>query len=112
MGVLNPEIRNRALAAVTLLAQMGEVRAAYVFGSHVTGGADQWSDIDVAAFMDEVETWDLERRIDIFVKIQMEVGFDVEPHLFSSALLQHPEAGSFAADIIRHGVRIWEGEAL
>ena len=106
MAALDAEVRRRALAAARALAREGAVLAAYVFGSHVEGRADRWSDIDVAAFMEGVESWDLWRRAHVIVEVQKEVGFDVEAHLFPVSCLQHPEAGSFAANVLRHGVRI------
>jgi len=62
MGNLDAEIGRRALAAAEILARLGVVRAAYVFGSHVEGEADAWSDIDLAAFMEGVEHWDIQKR--------------------------------------------------
>lgn len=106
MAVLDAEVARRALAAAKVLGREGVVRAAYVFGSHVDGRADRWSDIDVAAFMDGVGSWDIWRRTRAIVRVQKEVGFDVEPHLFPAAALQDAEAGSFAAEILHHGVRI------
>jgi len=106
MVALNPEITRRALAAAVALRREGVVRAVYVFGSHIDGRADQWSDIDVAAFMDGVETWDLVRRTDVIVRVQKEVGFDVEPHLLPACTLAAPEPGSFAAYVIDHGIAV------
>ena len=106
MAVLDAEVERRALAAVEVLGREGAVRAAYVFGSHVNGRADRWSDIDLAAFVEGAESWDIWRRTETIVRIQKEVGFDIEPHLFSAALLKDAEPGSFAADVIRRGVRI------
>ncbi|HUT54284.1 MAG TPA: nucleotidyltransferase domain-containing protein, partial [bacterium] len=82
--------------------------AVYIFGSQVEGRADEWSDIDLAAFMDGVESWDLQRRTEVMAHVQFEVGFDVEPHLFPASALQNPERGSFAEYILKHGVRIGE----
>ena len=62
MAVLNAEIERRAIEAAKVLARKGTVIAEYVFGSHVTGRADEWSDIDVAAFMEGFESWDFRRR--------------------------------------------------
>jgi predicted nucleotidyltransferase len=106
MAALDAEVERRALAATKVLAREGAVRAAYVCGSRVEGRADRWSDIDLAAFMEGVESWDLWRRVRVIVKVQKEVGFDIEAHLFSASSLQHPEAGSFAANVLRHGIRI------
>ena len=41
-------------------------------------------------------------------EMQEEIGFDVEAHLFSSAVLPIPEPASFAGYVVRHGFRIWE----
>ena len=62
MAVLNAEIERLAVETAKALARRGTVIAAYVFGSHVTGRADEWSDIDVAAFMEGIESWDFWRR--------------------------------------------------
>jgi predicted nucleotidyltransferase len=106
MATITPEVELRARAAGEALGRQGVVRALYVFGSRATGRADRWSDIDVAAFIDGVESWDLWRRTRVIVEVQREAGYDVEPHLFPSALLAGADAGSFAADVLLHGVRV------
>ena len=111
MVALNPEITRRALAAAAALRREGVLRAVYVFGSHVEGRAHEWSDIDIAAFMDGVEAWDIWRRTDVIVRVQSQVGYDVEPHLFPASSLTAPEAGSFAAYIIENGVPVNEDDS-
>jgi predicted nucleotidyltransferase len=106
MVAINDSIRKKALAAVDALSKQGTVRAAFLFGSHVQGRANEWSDIDVAAFMDEAGSWDPFFKIDMIIKVQREIGYDVEPHIFESSQFEKPEAASFAADIIQRGVRI------
>jgi len=106
MVALNPDVIRRAKAAVDALSRVGRIRAAYVFGSHVNGRADEWSDIDVAAFMDGIDSLDLWQRAGVIAGVQKEIGFDVEPHLFSTASFDAPSKGSFAAYIISHGIRL------
>ncbi len=106
MAVLDAEIELLALKAAEVCARKGTLKAAYVFGSQVTGRADEWSDIDIAAFMEGIESWDIWQRTQFLAQVQMEVGYDIEPHLFPASLLISPEPGSFAADIIKNGVRI------
>ena len=106
MVALDAEVKSRALAATRALARVGSVRAAYVFGSHVNGRADEWSDIDVAAFVEGAESWDLWYRTRVIVQVQKEVGFSIDAHLFPAVLLQNAEPGSFASEILRHGLRI------
>lgn len=85
---------------------MGAVRAAFLFGSHVRGKPDKWSDIDVAVFMDEVDNWDIERRAQVMALVMREVGYDVEAHIFSTRALAAPPRGSFAGYVAQHGVPI------
>ncbi|RJP75794.1 MAG: nucleotidyltransferase domain-containing protein [Candidatus Zixiibacteriota bacterium] len=112
MAALNPEIVRRAIEAVPAFQKHGTVRAVYLFGSHVEGRADQWSDIDLAVFMDGIEAWDLDQRVHMVVQVQNQVGYDVEPHLFAASNLVRLEKGSFAEDIIKRGVRIWGEESV
>jgi predicted nucleotidyltransferase len=100
------EIKDKALLAVEILSRLGTVRSAYLFGSQVEGTADEWSDIDVAVFMDGVENWDLPRQVSAMTRVMDEAGDDVEVHLFPAYSLENPERGSFAEYILKHGVRI------
>jgi predicted nucleotidyltransferase len=106
MDTLDPAIENRALAAVKVLSALGVVRAAYLFGSHVEGTPDKWSDIDVAVFMEGVEDWDIHQRATAMALVMEQVGSDVEAHLFPAASLDNPPRGGFAQYILRHGIRI------
>jgi predicted nucleotidyltransferase len=106
MASITADVERRAREAVVALGREGVVRAVYVFGSQVDGRADRWSDIDLAAFMDEVDGWDLTQRVKVIVRVQGQAGYDIEPHLFPSSRLTSAEPGSFAADILRRGVRI------
>ena len=94
------------MEAVKSLSGQGRLRAVYVFGSQVEGRADQWSDIDLAAFMEGVENWDMHRRAEVMSNVQFEVGFDIEAHLFPASAFDNLERGSFAEYIIKHGVPI------
>ena len=65
MCAVDAAIESKALAAVKVLSGLGVVRAAYLFGSHVEGTPDQWSDIDVAVSMEGVEHWDTAHHLRI-----------------------------------------------
>lgn len=108
MDTVDSAIESRALAAVKVLSRFGPVRAAYLFGSHVDGTADEWSDIDVAVFMEEVEHWDIHERAAAMALVMKEVGSDVEAHLFSVSSLGKPPRGGFAQYILQHGIRVFE----
>ena len=108
MRTIDTAIESRALAAVKVLSCLGMVRAAYLFGSHVEGMPDQWSDIDVAVFIEGVEQWDIHQRAAAMALVMEEVGSEVEAHLFPVLTLYNPPRGSFAEYILRHGIRIFE----
>ena len=93
-------------ASLGVLARRARVRAAYLFGSQVAGTADEWSDIDVAAFIEEAEQWDLQRRVDVCVEVRQEVGDEIELHLFPTESLDNPPKASFAQYILSHGVAL------
>ncbi len=108
MGTVDTTVEDRALAAVEVLSDLGVVRAAYLFGSHVEGTPDRWSDIDVAVFMEGVESWDIRQRAQAMALVMEKVGADVETHLLPLSALDHPPRGGFAQYILRHGARIFE----
>jgi len=92
-----------ARRAVEVLSRLATVRGAFVFGSHVWGSPDEWSDIDVAAFAEGVENWGLQRRVQAAAYVQKEAGDDIEMHFFPAAHLHDPPPASFAAFILRAG---------
>ena len=108
MRTLDATVESRALAAVKVLSDLGAVRAAYLFGSHVEGTPDQWSDIDVAVFMEGVEQWDIDQRAEAMALVMEKVGSEVEGHLFPVSNLDNPPRGGFAEYILHHGIRVFE----
>jgi predicted nucleotidyltransferase len=103
---LDPVIANRARRAIQVLAAEASVEAAYVFGSQVEASADDWSDIDIAAFVLGVEEWDIERRAIAAARTQRSAGDDIELHLFPAFMHTEAPPASFAAYVKRHGVRL------
>jgi len=111
MASLNAVIRRRATSAVRIVAEQARVRAAFVFGSHVEGKPDKYSDIDLAVFVEGAEKWDIFRRVEVAGGVRDKVGNDLELHFFAAADLKAAEPASFARYVIRHGVRIKETPA-
>jgi predicted nucleotidyltransferase len=107
MGTIDPAIESRVLAAVKVLSVLSVVRAAYLFGSHVEGTPDEWSDIDVAVFMEGVEHWDIQQRATAMALVMEQVGSEVEARLFPATSLDNPPRGGFAQYILHHGIRIF-----
>ena len=108
MSIVDAAIEGRALAAVKVLSALGKVRAAYLFGSHVEGTPDQWSDIDVAVFMEGVEQWDIHEHVEAMALVMEKVGSEVEVHLFPVSDLDNPPRGGFAEYVLRHGIPIFQ----
>ncbi len=106
MPPISPTVMHRAQEAVRVLSRLGRVRAACVFGSYVDGNPGPWSDIDIAAFMEGVEQWDIPRRAQAMVLVQKEAGADVEVHLFPATAAKDPPPGSFADFVLRHGAAL------
>lgn len=106
MVEISASLRQTAEKAIRVLSRLGRVEAAYLFGSQVNGTADEWSDTDIAVFMEGVENWDFMTRTDAFILVMDECGHDVEAHLFPASAALHPMKASFAEYIIKHGVMI------
>ena len=106
MAQLDLTVEQRARAAVVCLSRFATVTAAYLFGSQVEGRADQWSDIDLAVFVESLEAWDIYDRARISAQVQKEAGDDIELHFFPAEALQHHHKASFAAWVLNHGVRL------
>lgn len=106
MAVLTDPIKQRVLSAARILDAITPVRAVYVFGSQVEGGAHRWSDIDVGFFLEGMDAWDMRRCAQVMYQVQQGAGLDIEAHLFPARLLKEREPASFAAYILSHGVSI------
>ena len=106
MAQLDEMTRERMSRALSALARRARPVAAYLFGSRAEGRADEWSDYDLAVFVEGVENWDLVNRALFCAAIQKEAGDDIELHIFPAAQATAPDPASFAAFIIAHGIRL------
>jgi predicted nucleotidyltransferase len=106
MAQLNPLIDQRTHAALRAVSRLAPVARAYLFGSHVEGKADRWSDIDLAVFIEDWGKWDLHDRARASAQVQKEVGDDVEVHFLPAQTLQQGDPAGFAAWIIAHGIEV------
>jgi predicted nucleotidyltransferase len=106
MALSNPVIEQRMVQALQVVSRHMTVCAGYVFGSHVDGTPDAYSDIDLAVFVEGLEAWDIFQRADLTALVQGEVGDDFELHYFSAQALESPDPASFAAYVLHHGLLI------
>ncbi len=99
-------INSRFRRVIQLLEDKTEVVAAYLFGSHVDGSADEYSDWDIALFVDNYQWWTLMRQVRISCKIKEAEGDDLDLHFFDASQLPNPSPASFAGWVVKNGVRI------
>jgi predicted nucleotidyltransferase len=99
-------IEHRSQYAIEILSHYIPVAEAYLFGSWAEGRADEKSNIDLAVFLDDIESWDLATRTHTAALVQEKAGDDITLHFFSTRSLRQPEPASFAAHILAHGVPI------
>ena len=108
MVVVDDLILQRVRAAIESVDHKTQVRAAYLFGSRAAGTADEYSDIDVAAFLADAEQLTLERRIRLGVEVRELFDDEIEMHFLPAESLENPSPSSFAAFVLEHGIPIWE----
>ncbi|MDD5559499.1 nucleotidyltransferase domain-containing protein [Candidatus Methylomirabilis sp.] len=106
MADIDAVIEHRSRYAVELLSRYTPVAAAYLFGPWVEGSADEWSGIDLAVFLEDIESWDLTTRAHTTALVQEKAGDDITLHFFSARSLHQPEPASLAAYVLMHGVAI------
>lgn len=106
MAALDAVTAHRAGIALDAISRRVQLSAAYLFGSRAEGRADEWSDFDLAIFIDGVDQWDLWQRARFCAAIQSEAGDDIELHLFPAEAVRSPEPASFARWIMDHGIRL------
>jgi len=106
MACVDALIEKRIQIALAIVSRYAKVVSAYVFGSQVEGTTDQWSDIDIAVFIDEFESWDIHTRARIAAKVQKGAGDDIDVHFLSIDALQERDAAGFAAWVLNRGVEV------
>ncbi|MBI2883646.1 MAG: nucleotidyltransferase domain-containing protein [Candidatus Methylomirabilis oxyfera] len=106
MADIDAVIEHRSQYAVEVLSRYTPVAAAYLFGSWVEGSTDEESDIDLAVFLEDIESWDLATRAHTAALVREKAGDDIKLHFLSARSRHQPEPASFAAYVLTHGVPI------
>ncbi|HUT34229.1 MAG TPA: nucleotidyltransferase domain-containing protein [Planctomycetota bacterium] len=110
MAVLLDEVVSEATEALRVLTRYGRVAAAFVFGSQAEGTAGPHSDIDLAAFVEGADDWDVRAEVDICCAVQREAGDDIDLHIFPACALGGAEPASLAEYVQKHGTRLTLGD--
>jgi predicted nucleotidyltransferase len=97
------EILEKGLARVR---ERIRIDAAYLFGSQLTGEADDESDIDLAVFSPDVDSLNFVERIHLTSELALECDSTLELHLYPSRALANARPTNFAGYVIAHGRRL------
>ncbi|MBF0532300.1 MAG: nucleotidyltransferase domain-containing protein [Candidatus Omnitrophica bacterium] len=81
--------------AIEFLTRTVSVDAVVLFGSQISGEADESSDIDVAVISDELVRMPFREQIKLFSRAIMAVDVRLEFHLYSCSDYLNPPQGSF-----------------
>lgn len=106
MAVLPAELLSRASRAAAEISKALPVRAAYLFGSYVTGKNHEYSDIDLGLFVEDWDSVSFQSEVALTLKVSRQFGADLEFHFFDAGCLEDQEGSSFAGAIVHRGVRL------
>jgi predicted nucleotidyltransferase len=82
------------------------VERVILYGSHATGHAQEWSDIDIAVISPKFDALSLLERYEQLGLANRELHAPLDVVGFSSSQVARCEPGSFLAEILRTGVTI------
>lgn len=78
------------------------IEKAYLFGSHAKGGFSEFSDIDIAVVLEEIEdSFNLQVE---FMKLRRQIDTRIEPHPF--VMSDFNDSHPLASEILKTGVEI------
>ncbi len=106
MAEAKADVIDLARRASEGLSKKLPVRAVFLFGSHVTGRNHEWSDIDLGVFIRKLDKQPFMKQLQSMVDIQRDYSDDLEFHFFDAEELTSAESCSFAAEVLRTGIRI------
>jgi len=106
MGEDQARVDGRIQRALGFLRRRLTISAAYVFGSYLRSGGQEYNDIDLAVFSPEAEHMSFWDRAEVFRDVKLDCDMDVELHLFPESALQHARPTNFVGHILATGRRI------
>lgn len=83
-----------------------KIDAVVLFGSALRGTMDEWSDIDLAIFSEDVSHWSFEEEINMMVDVQAVCPNSIEPHFYPAEALKEARPTNFWGHILETGRRI------
>lgn len=105
-GRTDEPAEERARRVVDVLSGDIPITAVVLYGSHATGKADEWSDVDVAVFTPVAKGLSFDDEVRLRRKVHEEIGLDVEVIFLPAEDFPTPRKWSFAQEVLRTGKRI------
>jgi len=99
-------VKHRAGKVVKAVSTQVNIKAAYLFGSQLNGGRDEWSDTDIGLFISGYNDLEYENEFQLTHFIHRLLGFDIDLHFFDAEYLTNSTPTSFAGWVVRNGVRV------
>ena len=96
----------RVNRVIKRLSNETKVHATFMFGSQVDGNADEYSDLDIAIFVDNYIKWTLMKQVKVSCRIKEAEGDDLDLHFFDADELPNPSPASFAGWVVKNGVKV------
>ena len=98
---------------IELLRKKVRIDQAFLFGSHAKGGADEWSDVDLAVISPDFARMSHRRVIDLLVEVALAVDPSVEVLPYTPKDLREARSTNFLGYILANGkVAYKDGEFL
>lgn len=84
------------------------VDQAILFGSHARGGADEWSDLDLAVISPDFARMSHSRLVDLLVEVSLAVDPSVEIRAYTPRDLAEARPTNFLGHILAKGRRVYK----
>lgn len=102
----SPDLERTIEEGLAHLRQRIRIEAAYLFGSQMSGEANEYSDIDLAIFSPDVDGLNVVERIHLTAQLALGCDSNLELHLFPMQALANARPTNFAGYIVTHGKRL------
>jgi predicted nucleotidyltransferase len=100
------EVERLSQQALATLEAEVPIAAAFLFGSYVEGGADEWSDIDLAIFTPERARLKIAERSRLQLHVQRLCALDLELLFYPAEALGSARPTNFYGYLVEHGKRL------
>lgn len=105
--MVNEEVKRKVEQYIEVVKEQLELKMAILFGSHIRGEANKYSDIDVALIVEKkLGANSLDDEI-LLYKLRRPIDLCISPTLFYLTEYEEREPASFISEVIRTGKVIY-----